>query len=66
MWVYFEVEDVDKIVTDLENKGCKFEEMPEDKSWLWREARIKDPDGNVVIVYRAAENRKNPPWRLSK
>ena len=66
VWVYFEVEDVDKTVAELEAKGVKIEEMPEDKPWLWREARIKDPDGNVVIVYRAAEMRKDPPWRLEE
>jgi catechol 2,3-dioxygenase-like lactoylglutathione lyase family enzyme len=66
VWIYFEVEDVDKTVTDLEAKGVKIEEIPEDKRWLWREARIKDPDGNVVIVYRAAEMRKDPPWRLEE
>lgn len=63
-WIYFEVEDIDRTFSDLEKKGLIFEAPPEDKSWLWREARIKDPDGNVVIVYRAGENRKNPPWRL--
>lgn len=66
IWVYFEVADVDRTVAELDAKGVKIEEMPEDKSWLWREARIKDPDGNVVIIYRAAEMRKHPPWRLEE
>lgn len=63
-WVYFEVEDVDKAIAGLENKGIEIAERPEDKSWLWREARVKDPDGNVVIIYHAGEMRENPPWRL--
>jgi catechol 2,3-dioxygenase-like lactoylglutathione lyase family enzyme len=63
-WVYFEVEDVDKIVAELEEKGVTIAERPEDKSWLWREARVSDPDGNVVIIYHAGEMRENPPWRL--
>lgn len=66
IWVYFEVEDVDKTVAELDAKGVKIEAMPEDKRWLWREARIKDPDGNVIIVYRAAKMRKDPPWRLEE
>ena len=32
--------------------------------WLWREARVADPAGNVVCLYRAGENRLHPPWRL--
>jgi hypothetical protein len=32
--------------------------------WLWREARLRDPDGHRVCLYRAGQNRKNPPWRL--
>jgi catechol 2,3-dioxygenase-like lactoylglutathione lyase family enzyme len=63
-WVYFEVEDVGKTVADLESKGIVIAEQPEDKTWLWREARAKDPDGNVVIIYHAGEMRENPPWRL--
>ncbi|MEM7380928.1 MAG: VOC family protein, partial [Bacteroidota bacterium] len=41
------------------------EELPRDQSWLWREARLKDPDGNTLILYHAGENRKNPPWRIN-
>ncbi|EPE28622.1 Glyoxalase/Bleomycin resistance protein/Dihydroxybiphenyl dioxygenase [Glarea lozoyensis ATCC 20868] len=63
-WVYFEVADVDKTVAELEAKGITITERPEDKSWLWREARVSDPDGNVVIIYHAGEMRENPPWRL--
>jgi len=63
-WVYFEVEDVEKAVADLESKGITIAERPEEKTWLWKEARVKDPDGNVIIIYHAGENRENPPWRL--
>jgi hypothetical protein len=31
---------------------------------LWREAYLHDPDGNVVCLYHAGENRRNPPWRM--
>lgn len=62
--VYFEVEDPDKKIAVLKAAGIAIEEEPEDKSWLWREARLKDPDGNSIIIYYAGENRLNPPWRV--
>ncbi|KAF2093485.1 glyoxalase/dioxygenase superfamily protein [Rhizodiscina lignyota] len=64
VWVYFEVPNVDAKVEELQQEGIEIEEAPEDKRWLWREARLRDPDRNVIIVYHAGENRKNPPWRL--
>ena len=63
--VYFEMEDVDAFVKDLRIKGVEFDELPNDKNWLWREARIKDLDGNLLILYKAGINRKNPPWRIN-
>lgn len=63
-WIYFETEDLDTRVEELVSKGVIFEEMPNDKSWLWREARLKDPDNNQLIIYYAGGNRKNPPWRI--
>jgi hypothetical protein len=35
-----------------------------DQTWLWREARLKDPDGNQLILYSAGKNRKDPPWKI--
>lgn len=64
IWVYFELEDLDEMVEMLRAKGIVFEELPNDKPWLWREARLKDPDGNQLILYHAGENRINPPWRI--
>ena len=63
-WIYFEVHDLDDFANKLINKGIVFEELPNDKSWLWREARLRDPDNNVLILYFAGDNRKNPPWRI--
>lgn len=40
--VYFECENLDQNVTALINKGIVFEELPTDKNWRWREARLKD------------------------
>jgi uncharacterized glyoxalase superfamily protein PhnB len=65
VWVYFELENLDQYVQALVEKGISFEHMPIDQPWLWREARLKDPDGNQLILYHAGENRTNPPWRLS-
>ena len=62
--VYFEVEDLDNYVQKLVKDGIGFEELPNDKRWLWREARLKDLDGNQLILFKAGENRKNPPWRI--
>jgi len=62
--VYFEQENLDDYVKDMIGKGIIFDEMPEDRTWLWREARLKDPDGNKLIIYYAGDNRKNPPWRI--
>jgi catechol 2,3-dioxygenase-like lactoylglutathione lyase family enzyme len=62
--IYFEVKNVAGTVSELIKKDIKFDQMPEEKSWLWTEARLKDPDGNQIVIYCAGENRKNPPWRI--
>jgi catechol 2,3-dioxygenase-like lactoylglutathione lyase family enzyme len=66
MYVYFECEHLDRDVSELIAKGIEFELLPTDQSWLWREARLKDPDGNQVVLYYDGENRLNPPWRINK
>ena len=63
--VYFECDNLDELVSDLVIKGIKFDQLPNDKSWLWREAHLKDLDGNHLILYYAGENRLNPPWKLT-
>ncbi len=62
--VYFQNENLDSEVEKLQEKGIQFDLLPTDQPWLWREARLKDPDGNQLILYKAGENRKNPPWRV--
>jgi catechol 2,3-dioxygenase-like lactoylglutathione lyase family enzyme len=62
--IYFEVADLDDTVNKLVAAGIHFDELPQDKNWLWREARLKDPDGNRLVIYFAGDNRKNPPWRV--
>lgn len=59
--IYFEVDNVDAAIERLE--GVEIVSAPQDQSWLWREARIRDPFGNPLCIYHAGKNRKNPPWR---
>ncbi len=62
--IYFECDNLDGIVQELIGDGVQFDELPADKPWLWREARLGDPDDNQIILYYAGTNRKTPPWRL--
>lgn len=62
--VYFECASVDEQVTVLKSNGFSFTQEPRDERWLWREARLQDPAGNVLCLYHAGENRLNPPWRV--
>ena len=64
VYVYFECDHLDEQVNEILEKGIEFDELPNDKNWLWREARLKDLDGNQLILYFAGENRLNPPWRI--
>lgn len=62
--IYFEDDVLDATVARLKMAGLTFDEEPRDQTWLWREARLCDPSGNVICLYFAGENRLNPPWRL--
>lgn len=64
VYVYFECEDLDDQVQKLKEQGIQFDQEPRDESWLWREARLKDLDGNQLILFFGGENRLNPPWRI--
>ncbi len=63
--VYFECPDLDRTHADLVAQGIAFESAPVDQPWLWREAYLKDPDGNLLCLFQAGKNRRHPPWRLS-
>jgi len=63
--VYFECDDLEAAVASLKARGIQFESEAQDQPWLWREAYVKDPDGNLICLFHAGENRKNPPWRLT-
>jgi len=62
--VYFEYGDVDAAASELKAKGIEFDQDPVDQPYLWREALLRDPDGNSICLFHAGENRLNPPWRL--
>jgi len=62
--VYFETSSLDDSVKQLQAAGLSFSQAPRDEPWLWREARIVDPSGNVICLYWAGDNRLNPPWRI--
>ena len=62
--LYFECENLDREVERLKNLGLQFEQEPADQTWLWREAYLKDPNGNKICLFFAGENRQNPPWRV--
>ena len=64
--VYFECAELDQQVAVLQARGFQFTQEPRDESWLWREARLVDPSGNVICLYQAGENRLNPPWRVRR
>lgn len=63
--VYFEDDDLDATVERLIARGIAFDQFPRDERWLWREARLTDPAGNVLCLFHAGEMRKNPPWRVT-
>ena len=62
--LYFECDDLDARVSELKSAGLEFDEDPADRPWLWRQAYLKDPNGNKICLFHAGNNRKNPPWRV--
>ena len=62
--LYFDCENLDATVDELKSKGLVFDEDPTDREWLWRQAYLKDPNGNKICLFYAGDNRKNPPWRV--
>ncbi|MDQ3074598.1 MAG: bifunctional hydroxymethylpyrimidine kinase/phosphomethylpyrimidine kinase [Pseudomonadota bacterium] len=63
--VYFECDDLDARVERLARSGVPFEHGPRNQPWMWREARLRDPSGNTIFLYRAGEARRFPPWRMT-
>jgi catechol 2,3-dioxygenase-like lactoylglutathione lyase family enzyme len=63
--IYFETGDLDDECKRLRDAAIEFDHMPADMPWLWREARLRDPDGHHLCLFDAGHNRRNPPWRLN-
>jgi len=62
--VYLECDDLDEQFERLAKAGFPFEHGPRNQPWMWREARLRDPSGNIIFLYRAGETRRFPPWRV--
>ena len=62
--IYLECDDLDDRVEQLARSGLAFEHGPRNQPWMWREARLRDPDGNIIFLYKAGEARRFPPWRI--
>jgi catechol 2,3-dioxygenase-like lactoylglutathione lyase family enzyme len=64
--VHFECEELDEKVAELKTKGLTFDQDPIEQPYLWREAILRDPDGNIIFLFHAGANRLDPPWRLPR
>ena len=64
--IYFENDDLEQLCQQLIKKGIVFEQQPTEQRYLWKEAVLKDPSGNKIKLYKAGENRLNPPWKVQK
>ena len=62
--IYLECDDLDERVERLARSGLPFEHGPRDQPWMWREACLRDPSGNIIFLYKAGEARRFPPWRM--
>lgn len=67
--IYFECDDIDRTVARLRARGIVFDSGPLDEPWRWREARLRDPDGNPIVLYTVDSSRKaepglDPAWHL--
>ena len=61
---YLESGALDAWVAYLARRGVRFDQMPKDEDWGWREAWLTDPAGNRLCLYQAGEYRRYPPWRV--
>ena len=63
--IYFESENLNQWVKQLQSRGLVFEQLPKNESYLWREAILYDPSANKIKLYWAGVNRLNPPWKVN-
>ena len=63
--LFFQCESVDDDVRALKERGIVFYQDPTDMFYLWREARLRDPDGHELRLYSEERDyRLNPPWKI--
>jgi hydroxymethylpyrimidine/phosphomethylpyrimidine kinase len=60
----FESGDLDGWVERLTAAGIRFEMLPQDQPWKMREAFLRDPAGNRIMLFWGGEYRRFPPWRI--
>lgn len=56
--------DVDADVAAATARGLVFAWPPTDQSYLWRTAGVRDPAGNLIVLFSPGINQHFPPWRL--
>ena len=59
-------EALDAYAAVLQSRGLALSQHPQDRSWLWREASLHDPDGHEILLFYAGDNKLNPPWRVGR
>ncbi|UTA48264.1 VOC family protein [Simiduia sp. 21SJ11W-1] len=64
--IYFETDELEKLVESLVEKGIQFMQLPTEQRYLWKEAVLKDSSGNKIKLFWAGENRLSPPWKVNK
>jgi catechol 2,3-dioxygenase-like lactoylglutathione lyase family enzyme len=57
-------EALDAYADLLQSRGFVLAEHPQDRSWLWRDVILHDPDGHEILLLYAGDNKLNPPWRV--
>jgi catechol 2,3-dioxygenase-like lactoylglutathione lyase family enzyme len=57
-------EALDAYADLLQSRGFALAEHPQDRSWLWRDVILHDPDGHEILLLYAGDNKLNPPWRV--
>lgn len=67
--LYLECDSGEALDTEywrLHTAGVKFSQAPTDQPWRWREAHLRDPDGNALVLYFAGAMRLDPPWKVKE
>jgi catechol 2,3-dioxygenase-like lactoylglutathione lyase family enzyme len=64
--IYLECADVDAEAAQVKAAGLVLTQEPTDMFYLWREARLVDPDGHELRLFHAGKNRLDPPWRVQR